>query len=77
MARPITIRQRVSLDSSGKYLRVSQNQNGSVRNSQIALKEPVRSLKQFNSITDYADQWPRTELDVSTPEFLPNVKPSE
>ncbi len=77
MASPITIKQRVSIDSSGRRLRISQNQNGRIRNSEIELKEPVRRVRQLANITDYADQWPKTELDVNTPEFQENQKPSE
>lgn len=71
MATPITIRQRVSVDSSGRRLRIQQNQNGRIRNTEIELAEPARRTRNLHTITDYAGQWPRTELDVSTPEFQP------
>jgi hypothetical protein len=76
MARPIQLRQRVSLDSTRKFLQISQNQNGQVRTALIPLKEPADSSRDLHRITDYAHEWPSTEIDVTTPEFLPN-KPSE
>lgn len=77
MARAITLKQRVSLDSSGTRLRVSQNQNGRIRNTEIALKQPVRGTRNLHTITAYAHDWPRTEIDVTTPEFLPNQRPEQ
>jgi hypothetical protein len=72
MASPITIKQRVSLDSTRKNLQIQQTQNGQVRNTLIPLREPANSSRDLHRITDYAHEWPRTEIDVTTPEFLPN-----
>lgn len=76
MASPVKIRQRVSLDSTGRYLQVQQNQNGRVRNALIPLAERTRGTRNLHNITDYAGQWPKTELDVTTPEFEPNIRTS-
>jgi hypothetical protein len=62
MASTVTIKQRVSLENGGRSLRVTQTQNGQTRTKSIDLKEPTRNLKQLHSITDYAANWPSTEV---------------
>ena len=62
MASTVTIKQRVSLENGGRTLRVTQTQNGQTRSRAIDLKEPTRNLKQLHSITDYAANWPSTEV---------------
>lgn len=62
MASTVTIRQRVSLENGGRTLRVTQTQNGQTRSKAIDLKEPARNLRQLHSITDYAGEWPSTEV---------------
>lgn len=72
MARPIELRQRVQVDRTRNCLHVTQTQGADTRSALIPLAEPTASSRQLHSITDYAHQWPRTEIDVTSLEFLSN-----
>jgi hypothetical protein len=71
MATPIKLTQRLSLANSGRSVMVRQQQGNRVRYTEIALKTPIHSLRELDSVTALTKDWPRTEVIVNG-EFTPN-----